>query len=163
LLIFSALAGDFNEYAVHKITTFFDKEEILEGGSSGFRLMSQGHLFDAFIATDKSMFIGNGWGQVYFDYAGEQLQAGGAEFLTALAYGGILSGIFYLIYSFVAINVSRKLLKVYPKDSANYEGMMFAVVGSMITGQINGAMIAPEYWMMYGIAIYFGYKFKTKR
>jgi hypothetical protein len=109
------------------------------------------------------MFIGNGWGQVYFDYAGEQLQAGGAEFLTALAYGGILSGIFYLIYSFVAINVSRKLLKVYPKDSANYEGMMFAVVGSMITGQINGAMIAPEYWMMYGIAIYFGYKFKTKR
>lgn len=160
LLVFSSQAGSFNEYAAHKIATFFDQQEITEGGSSAFRLMSQRHLIDAFFATEQSFFFGNGWGQVFFDYGGIQWQAGGAEILTVLAYGGIFSGLLYLVYSISALNASRKIAVLHPTTShaSMYEGVMFAILGSVITGQINGAMIAPEYWMMYGIAIYFGYR-----
>lgn len=158
LTIFVVFVEGFNEYAAHKLMNFFSSEEILAGGSSGFRLMSQGILWDAFLASDKTVLLGNGWGQVRFPYGEGEMQAGGAEIIVALAYGGILGGAFYLLYQVLAINAARRLAKSRTVGAvAPYEGVMFALLGLFVTGQINGAMIAPEYWMLYGIAIYLGY------
>lgn len=165
LFIFATQVSGFNEYAAFKLGSFFDKNELLEGGSSGFRLMSQQYVIDAFLATDKTILIGNGWGQVFFDYADSQWQAGGAEMLLVLAYGGIISGLFYLMYSLIGLNECRRLVNRHRNDSvsAGFEGLMFAILGSVITGQINGALIAPEYWLMYGMAVYLGYLNKVEK
>jgi hypothetical protein len=39
-----------------------------------------------------------------------------------------------------------------------FEGFMFAVLGLLVTGQINGSQIAPEYWLVFGVAIYCDWK-----
>ncbi|KJS28789.1 MAG: hypothetical protein VR64_22880 [Desulfatitalea sp. BRH_c12] len=155
LFIFSSLVIYFNPYAAHKLALFFNSEEILEGGSSGFRLMSQSVLWDAFLENTKTLLIGNGWGQVTFPYADKVYQAGGAEIVVALGYGGIVGGFFYCLYQLTAIiTVARTITnkRVAPHSRAR-EGVLFALIGMLITGQINGAMIAPEYWMVLGMAI----------
>ncbi|NCC04909.1 MAG: hypothetical protein EOM37_12915 [Proteobacteria bacterium] len=164
LAIFAGMVGGFNEYAAHKLMTFFDSEEILAGGSSGFRLMSQGILWDSFLSSDKTIFFGNGWGQVKFLLGDRVMQAGGAEIIVALAYGGIFGGILYLLYQISAIQAAHRMAtRCFKENAPVYEGVMFALWGLLITGQINGAMIAPEYWMMYGVAIYCGYAAKAHR
>lgn len=159
LAAFSLVVGGFNDYSAHKLEKFFDSDEILEGGSSGFRLMSQAVLIEAFLNSIKTIVIGNGWGQVIFDFGGIEYQAGGGELITVLAYGGIISSIFYFLYQLKAINSAKKLAIFYGGDrrSAIFEGVMFSIVGLFVTGQINGAMIAPEYWSIFGVAIYCGH------
>lgn len=155
LSIFATVVIYYNPYAAHKITSFFDPQEIMGGGSSSFRLMSQGVLWDAFLATDKTILFGNGWGQVTFSYIGIEWQAGGAEIALALSYGGIFGGLFYLLYQLTAINSVRRVVGANPNDETTHfrEGVMFALIGLLVTGQINGALIAPEYWMVFGMAI----------
>ncbi len=155
LTVFTSVVINFNPYAAHKLELFFDTEEILEGGSSGFRLMSQEILLDAFLATDKTIWFGNGWGQVRFPYDDIEMQAGGAEIITALSYGGIFSGLFYCIYQLAAINTVQRGIRKFPynKFSKSREGVLLALIGLFVTGQLNGAMIAPEYWLVFGMAI----------
>jgi hypothetical protein len=153
--IFASVVVYFNPYAAHKLALFFDSDEILEGGSSGFRLMSQGILWDAFLDTDKTFWFGNGWGQVRFPYGDIDMQAGGAEIITALSYGGVFSGLFYCIYQLTAIISVRRSITINRDNTFSRlsEGVMLALIGLLVTGQINGAMIAPEYWMVFGMAI----------
>lgn len=164
LFVFSIFADQFNEYATHKLITFFNKEEILEGGSSGFRLMSQKILIDTFMSSYKTQIIGTGWGQVKFFAFDQEMSAGGGELITALTYGGIFSGILYLLYNITAIYIAWKRATKTPKNQKKrllYEGVTFALIGTMITGQINGALILPDYWMLFGMAIALSYKTST--
>lgn len=162
LFVFVGFAGSFNEYTLHKLQYFFDKGEILEGGSSGFRLMSQDVMIDAFLSSDKSILIGNGWGQVRYYYGDELWQAGGGELITALAYGGLFAAgayIFYLISSFrAAMNMAR--LSHTHKEKCIFEGVMFVIVYFFVTGQINGSLNAPEYWLLIGISIFLSYRLR---
>jgi hypothetical protein len=155
VIVFGLYVGSYNEYAQHKLTTFFDTEEILYGQSSGFRLMSQSILLDAFLATDRTALIGNGWGQVRFAYGDLEFQAGGADILVVLAYGGLLAGILYALF-FVAAGASMMRMSNEPadQDTQFYRGVMFALMGLFITGQISGSLNAPEYWLVVGLAIY---------
>ena len=102
-----------------------------------------------------SVSIGNGWGQVFYRYGDDVWQAGGAEILTALAYGGIFSGFAYVGYMVFSILAFRNMLTKQANDftARFYEGFMFANIGLFITGQINGSQVAPEYWMLFGVAI----------
>lgn len=155
LSAFATIVVYFNPYAAHKLALFFDTEEVLEGGSSGFRLMSQGILWDAFLTTDKTFWIGNGWGQVRFLYDNTEMQAGGAEIVTALAYDGLIGGMFYLLYQLTAIDSVRRIIMA-NRDSAFLQasqGVMLALIGLFVTGQITGSMNSPEYWMVLGMAI----------
>lgn len=162
LLIYATIAPYFNEYSAHKIAFYFDPDEIFEGGSSLFRLMSQKILWDAFVINDKTQLIGNGWGQVYFLIGNIEWQAGGAEFITVLSYGGIFSGLFYLMFQVGSMHkVSRMIFSTEYHDCRGmYEGVLFALIGLFVTGQINGALNSPEYWMMYGVALYCASKLK---
>ena len=151
-------AAEINPYAFHKLTTFFDLREIIEGDSGGFRLMSQGLLWDAFLQSDKTVAIGNGWGQVRFSFTDRQMQAGGAELVMALGYGGLVAGAFYAAWQVAALRAANRLARSARDDEALlWEGVLFALAGLAVTGQINGAMIAPEYWMMYGLAAHAEY------
>ncbi len=163
LIIFACIVGGFNEYASYKLAHFFSFREILTGDSASFRLMSQGLLWDEFTATGKTMLIGNGWGQVKFMLGDREMQAGGAEIIVALAYGGIFSGISYLLYQLSAIHAAQQIITLNKegKNETLYEGIMLGLIGLLITGQISGSMIAPEYWIMLGIAIYCGYTAKV--
>ena len=158
--IFVVYVSNFNAYTLHKIQYFLDTNEILEGSSSKFRLNSQEILIDAFLSNSDTVLFGNGWGQVTYYYGGKLWQAGGGELITTLAYGGFLSGITYIIYIFNSFTAAKKMELLYKgqKESVTYEGIMFAIVGSFITGQINGSLNAPEYWLLIGIAIYLGYR-----
>lgn len=155
LVIYSTYVIGFNEYAAYKLTYFFDTEEIFYGGSSGLRLMSQSYLWEAFMTNETTFWIGNGWGQVLFDLNGNDMQAGGAEIALALAYGGVISAIFYLMYMVTAMTGVNKTIN----SAANNryyevrEGVLFALLGLFITGQVNGAIIAPEYWLVFGMAM----------
>lgn len=155
VFIFSIYVINFNEYAAYKILSFFDKDEILNGSSSSFRLKSQQYLLDAYLATDKTVLLGTGWGQVkYFAY-GRWFHASGADILLTLTYGGLFGGLFYLLYTFVAIN-SVKICINKEKNAIQkkyLEGLMFSLLCAFITGQINGAMIASEYWILFGLAM----------
>ncbi|MEP4147178.1 MAG: hypothetical protein ABJL54_08135 [Halioglobus sp.] len=156
--VFILVVPSFNEYTAHKLKYFFDMSEILEGSSSAYRLNSQEVMWDAYFKNIQTILIGNGWGQVYYMVGGEKVQAGGAELLTVFAYGGLFAGIFYLVYMLTAIvKVHRKILMLGNEAVAkSMEGVLFALVGMLVTGQLNGAMIAPEYWMVLGMAIYVG-------
>ncbi len=166
LSIFASVVIYFNPYAAYKLAVFFDSKEIVEGtGSAGLRLMSQGVLWDAFLATDKTFFFGNGWGQVSFTYGDWEMQAGGAELVTALGYGGIFGGLLYLLYQLTAINSVRRCIMANPNSAFLWssQGVMLALIGLLVTGQINGALIAPEYWMVFGMAIAVVIKARAER
>ncbi|MBA3013505.1 MAG: O-antigen ligase family protein [Desulfobulbaceae bacterium] len=156
IYIFTGFVGNINPYAFYKIQNFFNKEEILEGGSSQFRLMSQKRLIDAFLASDKSIIIGTGWGQVRYIYGGKIWQAGGGELITTLTYGGLFAGLAYLLYLFTSFTAAYKMAQLHrnQEDGLTYEGVAFAVLNSFVTGQINGALIAPEYWLLIGMAMH---------
>ncbi|MGE4095782.1 MAG: hypothetical protein AB7G75_33625 [Candidatus Binatia bacterium] len=160
VLLFTVVVSHFNEYAAHKLTLFFDTSEILGGESSGLRLLSQATLLDSFLSSSKTLLLGSGWGQVHFYLGDIEMQAGGAEIVVALAYGGVLSGLFYCLYQFRAINAARRVAAAAKGTSARatWEGLMFALIGVLVTGQINGALIAPEYWMLFGMAMSCSYQ-----
>ncbi|MBX5481009.1 MAG: hypothetical protein IRZ16_04045 [Myxococcaceae bacterium] len=159
VVTFAHVVDEFNPYAAHKIARFFDPDEILEGESSAYRLMQQGMLWDSFFESDKTFLVGNGWGQIYFEFAGVEYQVGGSDFAMVLAYGGVFGGLCYVLLMLLSVN-SARLLARREKDPARiglYEGAMFALICMAVTGTINSALIAPEFWVTYGIAIYLGY------
>lgn len=162
LFVFVSSAGQFNEYATYKISTFFDSNELLHGDSSGFRLMSQGLLWDAFLDNFKSFIIGNGWGQIRFSAYNREWQAGGAESILVLAWGGILGGIFYFLYNLTSINAVWRAVRTdrTSRNSKYLEGLLLALVGVLVTGQLNGSLLAPEYWMLFGLAMACEYNYK---
>lgn len=154
-ILYAANSSQFNLYATHKIETFFNLKEIFHGESSGFRLMSQGVLWDSFVKNYKTIFLGNGWGQVRFFDLGREWQAGAAEIITALGYGGIFSGLFFFSFQVAAIFSTFKFLQM-NKNSPEfrcYEGVFLSLIGLFVTGYINGSLNAPEYWMIYGLGI----------
>lgn len=163
--IFANYAADFNTYAAHKLDFFFDKNEILDGGSSSFRLSSQSTLWQSFIGSEKTFWVGNGWGQVKFIYRNVEYHAGGGELIVALGYGGIVGGFLYCLYQISALwGVSRRVVRQPEKrKSTAQEGVLFALIGAVIVGQINGALIAPEYWMLLGMAISISVPDKVRR
>ena len=165
VFIFSHIVGNYNEYAQYKIANFFNAVEILEGGSSTTRLAWQTAVWDAFLSTNGTLWFGNGWGQIYVFYQGVTWQAGGGELSLALGYAGLLGGFGYLLYQFIAIgSVHRATVsEVNPELAKIYEGVMFALIGCFITGQLNGAFIAPDYWMLFGLAIGISYKAKISK
>lgn len=163
--LYVLVVDNVNEYSAHKIATLFSADEILEGESSTFRLYSQLQLYNAFVANGVSVSIGNGWGQVFYSYGDDVWQAGGAEILTALAYGGIFSGFAYVCYMVFSLHAFRNMVIKQSNvfNARSYEGFMFANMGLFITGQINGSQVAPEYWMLFGVAIFCSTTLRSRR
>jgi hypothetical protein len=158
VLGFSSIVGDFNAYAFHKLQLFFDSDELLRGDSSSYRFMGQAMLWDAFTADQRSLLVGNGWGQVKF-FAFDRLnQAGGAEIIVALGYGGLLGGLSYLLLHYSAIRSDHFAIRKYPGDVRIPQGVFFAQLGLLVTGQINGSLIAPEYWLLFGASMALAYQ-----
>lgn len=160
--IFLMISGIANEsqYAKHKIYNFFNKEELLSGGSSGYRLEMMRLMLTNTLSDTKKIFIGNGWGQTYFYVQSREVQAGGADTLNALAFSGIFGVFAYLFYMYVSFSELKKYCYFDIKGNANIfaEGSMFAVVGIFLVSQMSGYLIAPEYWMLIGIAIFISTK-----
>lgn len=156
--IFLMISGIVNvsEYAQYKLVNFFNQEEILEGGSSGYRLdMMQLILTDA-LSNNKKMIIGNGWAQTNYYYNDQRVKAGGGDVVTLLGYAGVLGVGAYLLYMLLAARSARKTVRTSEdlEVSSFAEGVLFALVGIFCTGQMAGYLITPEYWMLIGLAIY---------
>ena len=145
-----------SEYTLHKMDSFFNQSEILEGGSSSFRIMAILGTLDAFLANGKTILIGNGWGQAYVFYGGEMIPTSGGDLLTILAFGGVLGGVAYVLFFGLAFVSAMRVAKStgYPYRSLFAEGVMFALVAVFITGQMATFLITPEFWMLTGISIY---------
>nr|WP_320133692.1 hypothetical protein [uncultured Holophaga sp.] len=154
VLILLSIASYYSDYIAHKLTFFFDSNEIIEGGSSSLRLVSMAILWKGFTTSIKTIVIGNGWGQIRFLLGDTEIQAGGAEIITALSYGGIFGGLAYLGYIITPITTLHRCLKkeIINNTSRMHEGVLFALLNILITGQINGSLNAPEYWIIFGIA-----------
>jgi hypothetical protein len=151
--MFSAVVDDFNAYASRKLQLFFDSDELLRGDSSSFRFMGQAMLWNAFTADEQSLLIGTGWGQVKFFAFDRIYQAGGAELIVVLGYGGVLGGLTYLLLHLGAIRSARRAIDAFAGDRRIPQGIFFAQLGILVTGQINGSLIAPEYWLLFGMSI----------
>ena len=85
-------AWNVSEYTLHKFDNLFSQEEILEGGSSAYRLLMMLHVIETTMADTKKMIIGNGWGQTYVYHDGEDVQAGGGDMVNVFGYSGLLGG-----------------------------------------------------------------------
>lgn len=159
-LMFVGAAASFNAYATLKIARFFEIGEILGGESSSLRLLWQQAVIDAFIQSEKTLLIGNGWGQIYITLGDMEFQAGGAEIIVFLAYGGIMSGIFYLAMQITAIRAGTRMARLSWDlgERLYYQGLAFSCLGLMLTGVLSGSVIAPEYWVVYGLAIHASYE-----
>jgi hypothetical protein len=152
-------------YAKYKMEKFFNQEEILEGGSSAYRLEAMEAVINNTIYDTKKLLIGNGWGQTYLMLRGQLVQAGGGDIVNVLGYGGLSGVLFYLLYSGQAFKALLRMArrKESTRQTLMAEGLMFAFVGMFITGQMSGYIIAPEYWLLIGVCIYFdiiGKKFR---
>ena len=145
--------GDYGRY---KLANMFNAEEIMEGGSSAYRINSMKTVIESASSDAKRLFIGDGWGETYFEVQGQIVQAGGADLINVLGYNGLLGVLSYLLYSsFVFFALARAA-----RRSANYtqalfaEGLLFAFVGMFVTGLMSGYLISPEYWLLIGASIY---------
>lgn len=154
-----------SDYARYKLENFFNKEEILEGGSSRYRLMAMNAVIDSTVTDSKRLVIGNGWGQTYSMIFGQEVQAGGGDSVNILGYAGTLGVFFYLLYSWRGflslVHIAKR--RINPKLTMIAEGLVFVFVGMFITGQISGFLIAPEYWLLIGMCIYLNLVEKFKR
>lgn len=156
LLITSGLIP-ISDYARHKIDNFFDKEEILEGGSSAYRIEAMEVVLENTLADEKRLLIGNGWGQTYYDIRGEEVQAGGGDLINVFGYSGILGVTAYLAFHFLAFFAAFKLALRRDRTPQTLlaEGVLFSMVGMFFTGQMSGYLIAPEFYLLLGICVYF--------
>jgi hypothetical protein len=157
IAVFASVVANFNDYAALKLKHFFNLQATLSGGSALVRLASQDAVWNAFVHSGKSLLLGVGWGQVMVQQSGEMAQAGGGELVSALGFGGVLGGLLYIAYMVMAFVSARRARRTAPNREARLaaSGVLYAVLGLLVTGQMNGATLAPEYWMVFGLAMAF--------
>jgi hypothetical protein len=152
------LCGKLNvsEYTVHKIDNFFKQQEILEGGSSAYRLGMMQIVINGAMSNTKKMIVGNGWGQTHVYYGDTKVQAGGGDIVNILGYCGLLGTMAYFAFMLLSFTSARKNVQSSQDKERAYfsEGVMFALVGIFCTAQMSGYLISPEYWLLLGICIY---------
>lgn len=152
------LSGALNvsEYATHKLENLFNREEVLEGGSSAYRIEMMELVIEQTLANEKKMIIGNGWGQTHVDYNGEEVQAGGGDLINVFGYAGLCGVILYLGYMFTAlISAAKAARNRIDHTRAQFsEGVILTLIGFFFTAQMAGVLIAPEYWLLIGLCIY---------
>jgi hypothetical protein len=149
-----------SEYAVHKASNLFSREEVLAGGSSAYRLAMMEIVIDDAFSSAKSTIIGRGWGQTRTEFQGTDVQAGGGDLVNVLGYGGLIGVAAYvgmMLAAFVAAwRTARSSLN--PERARLGQGVMFALVGVFMTAQMAGYLIAPEFWLLIGVCIFLGVK-----
>lgn len=160
IVAYSAGVFGGSEYGLHKLANLFQQDEILEGYSGGFRLMAMDRMWEAFVASEKTIVIGNGWGQIYIQYGDEPFQIFAGDLLTALGYGGVLGGLAYLwLVGASCLSAKRAAGHSASPEMRNFaEGILFALLGVFTVGQMAGYTVAPEYWMILGVGAYLGTK-----
>lgn len=153
----AGLLGE-SEYGLHKLSSFFSTSEILEGGSSAFRIKAMEVTWSEFLASEKTFLIGNGWGQIFMQHGDDVLQSGGGDLLVALGYGGIAGGFAYLAMIVVALTAASRMARASsdPEMRRFAEGVVFALFGIFVISQMSGSFIAPELWMLIGVTIFIG-------
>jgi hypothetical protein len=148
----------FNSYSAYKVGAMWDLNAIQGDESGQVRLMGQEILLERYLASTRTICLGVGWGQSRYLSGGDYVQASAGELINALAYGGIPSAVFYLLYTLYAfrscLGLARANLSIPGSNRLQYYGLALAIFAGFIRGQLNGAFIAPEYWMMLGMAIY---------
>lgn len=153
-----------SEYAQHKLVNLFDQEEILEGGSSGYRMDMMRLILSDTMSDSKKIVIGNGWAQNQYYYHGSAVKAGGGDMVTLLGYAGGLGVAAYLLYMFMAAKSAAKASRASDQDLCSLaEGVLFALVGIFCTGQMAGYLITPEYWLLIGLALYISVQEQSHR
>ncbi len=145
-----------SEYATHKMRNFFNKDEIVAGGSSSYRLEMTEAMVNSTLSSTKRIVIGNGWGQTWIEMYGNEVQAGGADVLTVWAYGGAFAAFLYLTFMWLALRASLRAatIKADAEFRALAEGAAFAVGTTFIMAQLAGLIAAPEYWLLMGIVVF---------
>lgn len=147
-----------SDYAQHKLGYLLSEEEILGGESSSYRLDMMRLIVDDALSDTKKTLIGNGWAQTVYSYKGQEVRAGGGDVIAVLGYAGLIGVLAYLLYTFTAVWSAAKIART--RDSSERtrfaEGVMFALIGAFCAGQMAGVLIAPEYWLLVGVAIYLG-------
>jgi hypothetical protein len=145
-----------SDYGRYKIENLFNRGEILTGGSSAFRLASMETVIDSAISDGRKLVIGNGWGQTQAEVQGMEVQGGGGDVVNFLGWGGLISVALYLLYTSVLWRAMHRVARRHedPGLVQVAEGILFASVGMFVTGQLSGYLIAPEYYLLMGMAIY---------
>lgn len=147
-----------SDYARYKIEFLFNREEILTGGSSAYRLAAMQSVIEDTIYDGRRLAIGKGWGQTHTEIQGLEVQAGGGDVVNLLGYGGLISVALYLLYTSVLWRTMHRVARRHkdPDLVQVAEGILFASVGMFVTGQLSGYLITPEYYLLMGMAIHVG-------
>jgi hypothetical protein len=147
-----------SEYVRFKVQNLFNQQEIVSGGSSHYRLDSMNAVLESTLESGKRELIGNGWGQihVYLQGEGRLTQVGGGDGIVVFGYSGLIGVAVYLLYTVLAFGAAARLAwrRDYTYHTLFSEGVMFALFGMFVTGQMAGYLIAPEYHMLLGICVY---------
>jgi hypothetical protein len=77
-----------------------------------------------------------------------------------LGYGGLIGVAAYVGMMLVAFVVAWRTARcsLNPERASLGQGVMFALVGVFMTAQMAGYLIAPEFWLLIGVCIFFGVK-----
>jgi hypothetical protein len=147
-----------SEYAKYKIANLFEKDELVSGESSEYRLQMMQVVLENTLASPKKLVIGNGWGQTRATVNDVEVQAGGGDGVNVLGYAGIVGVAAYVGYMFLALLAARAVARRdADRERARFaQGTMFALFGLFFTAQVSGVLIAPEYWLLVGSCIHLG-------
>lgn len=153
--VFVAFGVISSEYSLYKFQTLFDFSNLGEDESWAFRSMSMSAAIDQTTSSPWRIAFGNGWGQVYEFFRGEERQVGGADFVNVFAYNGVIG---VAAYGFMLIQAllsagRRASQAMYFKDRLLAEGVMFAIVGNIALGMVSGMLLWPSFWLLIGLAI----------
>lgn len=147
-----------SDYGVYKMENLFNSEEIIRGGSSSYRIEAMSAVVSKARSDNKYLLIGDGWGQTHAEVQGKVVQAGGGDIVNVLGASGLLGVATYLAFYLVMLKGLWRTAKcpAEPGIALVSEGVLFAAVAIFFTAQMSGYLIAPEFYLLIGMAIYLG-------
>lgn len=156
ILALDAVDLRMSDYGRYKLEHLFSQQELTTGSSGSYRLSMMTLIINDVTGDPKKMLFGNGWGQTKYEFMGQEVRAGGGDLIVVLGYAGLLGAASYAAYSWVAVRTAvRAKANAMDHPKARFgESVAYALVPVLITAQMAGYLIAPEYWLLIGSCLY---------
>lgn len=146
------------DYARSKIVSVFNFSSlsIKNDYSGSYRIKNIEFLLRQVFSNTHNTWFGMGWGQAYYYYGGKYMHLVIGDLFSYLGYGGIIGLLLYLIMSFRTFLIFKRAASLnIPSSLPSFaEGMMYAFSAVFFTSILSGQLIAPEYWVIIGAALF---------
>ncbi|GEM_PF-5193244 len=99
-----------------------------------------------------NILLGSGWTTITTEFGETRLEGTPNIFVTILVYSGVFGTFLFLLVLFRAFRVLY--VKYKRENSPLALGALASLAGALVASQMAPMMLAPEFWMLFGISAY---------